>query len=275
MGQSVIDLSKMTPEAIKANVFKQTSMSPLSVYPFFIGVGFLAFWFIFNAGWIFTAIGALAVIFGPSWFSYNYFGRYDYYSTQYFRKLRAENEVAARKKLKSVQQYLDERGWDQAAAQVDKIQAKMEAFERVLKKKFEEGEMAYARYHSVAEQVFLNSLETLENLVTQLEAIDTIDPTYIQHRVDELYLIAEKNNGLSASQMEERESLDLRWKLREDTLGAVDTMLAQNEKAMTELDEIASKIARSKTDGRDTDAILRESIERLNQLGDEADKHWG
>ena len=271
MTKSVIDLSKMTPQAIKQNVLTQTITNPISVYPFFVGLMLLAFWFIFEAGWIFAAVGSVLVILGPISWAINYFGRYDFYSTKYFRKLRQENEKTAREKLKTIQTYLDEHGFDQAAQQVTKIQTKMETFERVLKKKFQEGEMSYARYHSVAEQVFLNSLQTLENLVTQLEAISTIDINYIEQRLGEL----NSKHGLTENQISERASLENRKSLKLEALESFDRMLAQNENAMTELDSIATKIAKSKTDGRDTDAILSESINRLNQLGHEAEKNWG
>ena len=277
MAQNTIDLSKMTPDAIKASVFKTTALNPIVVYTFFGGLAIASAWAIlpFVTHMLVLAAGIFFIIFGPCFWAYNYFLQFEQHRFKYFRKLREENEIAAKRKLLLVQEYLDEREWDQAASQIDKLQAKMEAFDRVLKSKFEEGEMAFTRYHSVAEQVFLNALENLENMKTQLESIDTIDPDYIQHRCDELYKIAEQNDGYTDAQMEERETLEQRWNLREEALQDVEKLLSQNEKAMTELDNIASKIARSKTDGRDNEAILRESIDKLNQMGAEAQKNWG
>jgi len=270
-----IDLTQMTPDAVRNNVLKTTLTGPMTVYPILIGFGVVAFWLIFDAGWLFATIGALAVTAGISLWALNYFGRYTTYQVAYFKKIREDNEQAARKKLRNIQQFLNDRNWDQAAAQISKLEAKKEAFEKVLARKFEEGEMAYARYHGVAEQVYLNALANLESLSTQLEAIDTIDPDYIKTRIEELYFIAEENGGSSDAQLAERETLEKRWNLRESTLESIDMIIAENEKAMTELDEIASKIAKSKTDGKDVEKILKESIEKLNELSDEAERNWG
>lgn len=270
MTKSVIDLTKMTPEAIKSNVLNATITNPMSIYPMCGGMLLIAFWFIFNATWIFTLIGGLAVFGGIGLFLYNYFGRFYYYQANYFAKLRRDNERVAKKKLRVVQQYLGERGWEQGAAQVDKLQAKMESFERVLDKKFETGEMAHARYHGIAEQVYMNALETLEQVVIELEAIDSIDPDYIEGRIEEL----EQKTG-TPSEVMERDSLIERYELRQSGLERAELLLAQNERAMTGLDVVASDIATAKTDGKDVEKELASAIRKLNEIGKEAQKHWG
>lgn len=270
MGKNVIDLTKMTPEAIKSNVLNTTITNPMTIYPMCGGALTLAFWFIFEATWIFTLIGGLAVSVGVGLFLYNYFGRFYYYQTNYFAGLRRDNERIAKKKLRVVQQYLGERGWAQGAAQVDKLQVKMESFERVLDKKFETGEMAHARYHGIAEQVYMNALETLEQVVIHLEAIDSIDPDYIEGRIEEL----EQKTG-TPSEIQERDSLIERYELRQSGLERAEILLAQNEKAMTGLDVIASDIATAKTDGKDVEMELASAIKKLNDLGEEAKKYWG
>lgn len=270
MAKNVIDLTKMTPEAIKSNVLNATITNPMSIYPMCGGMLLIAFWFIFDATWIFTLIGAIAVCGGVGLFFYNYFGRFYYYQADYFARLRRDNEKIAKKKLRVVQQYLGERGWKQGAAQVDKLQAKMESFERVLDKKFETGEMAHARYHGIAEQVYMNALETLEQVVIELEAIDSIDPDYIEGRIEEL----EQKKG-TASEILERDSLIERYELRQSGLERAELLLAQNERAMTGLDVVASDIATAKTDGRDVEVELASAIKKLNEIGKEAQKHWG
>jgi len=270
MSKNVIDLTKMTPEAIKSNVLNATVTNPMTIYPMCGGMLLLAFWFIFDATWIFTLIGAIAVCGGIGLFCYNYFARFHYYQANYFAGLRRDNEKVAKKKLRVVQEYLGERGWDQGASQVDKLQVKMESFERVLNKKFEVGEMAHARYHGIAEQVYLNALETLEQVVIELEAIDSIDPEYLEGRIEEL----EHKDG-TPSEIMERDSLIERYELRQSGLERAEILLAQNEKAMTGLDVVASDIATAKTDGKDIELELDSAIKKLNELGKEAQKHWG
>ena len=92
MGKNVIDLTKMTPEAIKSNVLNTTVTNPMTIYPVCIGMLLLAFWFIFEATWIFTLIGGLAVFGGIGMFAYNYFD--SIYSRLFFlQKIRPVDHV--------------------------------------------------------------------------------------------------------------------------------------------------------------------------------------
>lgn len=275
MSSNVIDLSLMTPEAVKSAVLKNTATNPLTIFPIFGSLLFLAFWVIFNASWIFTLLGAISFVGGVGMFMLNYFGRYDVFSALYFAMLRAENEEKARQKLIDIENFLDERNFDQGARQVTKLQCSMESFEKVLDRKFEPHEFARARYHGVAEQVMLNALANLEQVVIRLEATDSIDPDYIQGRIDTLGDIAEANDGLNDTQWAEKESLEQRWALRESHLEGVDALLSKNEIAMTELEKIASNIATSNTDGTDSEVELNKAIDKLNNLGEEAQEHWG
>lgn len=276
MTDNIIDLSQMTPDAVRSSVRSTTIKSPLTIFPIFGGILLFAYWILFYAGWIFTVFGGLLFVFGIGMFFVNYFGRYDYYSSAYFAYLHLQNEKAAAKKLEYVQEYLDERGFEQGSAQVDKLQDKMTSFERVLNSKFERGEMAYARYHTIAQQVFLSSLENLENAVTNLEAIDSIDPEYIDRRYDELIILNDQEPvGLTDEQFAEKESLDRRLELRTKHLDIVDNLLSANEQSMTELDNISSKLATARTDGKNIEAELQRAINSLNKLGEETQKNWG
>ncbi len=150
----------------------------------------------------------------------------------------------------------------------------MRGFIEVLDAKFEEGEMAYARYLGVAEQVQMRALENLEQVVVELKAIGNIDPEYIAERRNELELVRDKNDGLDDRQLEESESLKTRMELYDRHVKNAEDLLSLNEKAMTELDRLASKLATAKTSGDDVEAELARALERLEALGDEAEKNW-
>ena len=270
-----IDLTKMTPEAVKSNVLSATATNPLTIFPMFLAMGIVAYWFIFKATIILTFIGGAVFLFGIAYFLVNYFGRYDHHANVYFSKLREENEREAKRALKQVQRFLNDRGFEQGSEQVTKLQEKMASFEAVLEKRFETGEMAYARYHQVAEQVFNNAINNLQDVVVNLEAVESIDPRYIQKRWEELEEIALDNDGLDDKQFEESESLKERFELREKHVKAAEDLLTLNEKAMTELDKFASKLAGAKTSGFDVEAELERSMKTLNKIGEEAEQHWG
>jgi len=173
-------------------------------------------------------------------------------------------------------EFLDERNFEQGALQVDKIQQSMKSFERVLNQKFEPYEFAHARYHGVAEQVMNNTLLNLEQVVTLLMSIDSIDPDYIENRISEIGEAAEgKEENMTNAQKEEITALEERWELRESSFTRIDELLSMNEKALTELGKIPNTIATSSTTGNSAEADLSSAIESLNGLGDEAQKNWG
>jgi len=274
MDAQFIDLSQMTPEAVKSAVFKNTATNPLTIFPILASLPILGVWAIFDAGLLFVALSVLSAAGGGSMFAINYFGRYAVFSNKYFIQLRKDNEAKAKQKLVEVEEFLDEREFEQGARQVTKLQASMTAFEKVLDRKFEPHEFARARYHGVAEQVQLNALGNLEQIVTMLTAVDAIDPEYIQRRIDELGEIANDNDGLNDSQWEEKEALEARWELRENQFKGIDELLSQNEKAMTELGKISTNIASSNVAGNSAEEDLESAIDSLNNLGKDAQKHW-
>lgn len=274
MAKHVIDLSKMTPDAIKSHVLNKTVTSPLTIYPMFGAIAVGAYWFIFNAAWFFTLIGGISFVVGLGYFAMNYFGRYDFHRNAYFVTLRAETEREAKAKLKMISKYLADRDFEQGSAQVVKLQEKMQGFKDVLEAKFEEGEMAYVRYLSVAESAQMKALETLEQVVVELKVIDNIDLDYIDARWDDLEALNDANDGLTDRQMEESESLEERRKLYDGHVQTAEDLLSLNEKAMTEIDKLSSKLATAKTSGDDVEDGLQQALDRLNDLGAETDKHW-
>lgn len=271
-----IDLSRMTTAAVKSEVLNKTLTNPFTIFPIAGGGMIIAGWLIFDAGFLFLGTGIVAMIFGSSMFPINFYGRYTTFKIKYFRELREENERITTKKLEEVTAFLDERNFEQGALQVDKIQQSMKSFERVLNQKFEPHEFAHARYHGVAEQVMANTLLNLEQVVTLLMSIDSIDPDYIENRISEIGEAADgKEENMTASQKDEIEALNERWELRESSFTRIDELLSMNEKALTELGKIANTIATSNTTGSSAEAELTTAIESLNSLGDEAQKHWG
>lgn len=273
MGKNVIDLSKMTPEAIQSYVLSQTATSPLTIYPMFAALGLIAFWLIFNASWIFVMIGGAALVGGASNFAFNYFVRFDAHRSTYFKQLRADTAREAQAKLNMISSYLADRNFVQGSAQVEKLQEKMQGFKNVLEAKFEEGEMAYARYLGVAESAQMAALENLEQIVIELTAIDNIDTGYINNRLSELADM-KKRDKLSDRQMEEEQSLKDRMNLYDDHTRMAEDLLSLNERAMTEIDKLGSKLARAKTSGDDVEDGLEEALSRLNALGEETERNW-
>lgn len=268
-----IDLSSMTPDAINNAVVKMLAKSPFTVFPLLVAILLAAFWVIFSAVlWIVVAALGIAVI-GVVNFAVGLTVKKQEWVAKYFKILRQENEEKAKKELEEIVSFLDKRNFEQGSLQVTRLENSMKSFERVLKRKFEPGEMTYAQYHRVAEQTYLAALQNLREIVTTIEAIDSIDPDYIQGRMGELERVCSTNDGLDDVQMQEVNTLKERWQLREDGLDKIDRLLTLNETAMTELEKIASTIANTNVAGNNEDE-LSSFIERLNNLGQQAKDNW-
>lgn len=273
--EHVIDLSDMTKDAIDVAVLKMAATSPLTIFPILGSLLLVAFWVIFEATLAVGIIGVGIAILGIVNIVLSTTARKQSLTNVYFKKLRAASEEKARQELAEIIEFLAERNFEQGSLQVSKLDGSMKSFEKVLNRKFEPHEFAHARYHRVAEQVFLGALENLREIVTTIEAIDSIDPDYIQGRMGELERVCNDNDGLTDTQYEEVETLKERWQIREDGFAKIDGLLLLNEKAMTELEKIASNIASTKTTGEDVEAELAKNIKKLNDLGREAQETWG
>jgi hypothetical protein len=271
-----IDLSRMTQDTVKSVVLTKTITHPLTIIPVAGGAILIAAWAIIDAGLTVMVTGIAVSIFGLSMFPFNRFVRFDAFKAAYFKELRKENDETSKKKLNDIIEFLDDRNFDQGAEQVDKIQDAMKSFERVLNRKFEPHEFAHARYHGVAEQVRNNALLNLEQVVTLLDSVDSIDPDYITRRIEEIGAAADgKEENMTPAQKNDIIALEERWNLREDAFTRIDELLSMNERALTELGKIAQSIATASTSGTNVEAELTSAIDTLNDLGKDAQKHWG
>jgi leucyl aminopeptidase len=270
-----IDISRITPEAVKQEVLKLSLTSPITVIPTFAALPATAFYVVFEAGFAPLAIAAVLLTIGVGNFMYRFFGQYQEMVSNYFDSLRKENEQLATQKLEDISNFLTAKNFPEAAEQVLKLKSSMASFDRVLGRKFQSGEFAYARYHSVAEQVFLNALANLEKIVAILEAFDSIDVESIKNRLGMLEKQLQTSKGFKDHLEEEKKSLIERSQIKTEDMRKVSALLTQNEKALTELERIASTLASADVNGEKVEANLTEAINTLNRLGADASKIWG
>ena len=107
-----------------------------------------------------------------------------------------------------------------------------------------------------------------------MKGIGNIKPEYIEARWKELKIVHKANDGLDDRQIEESETLKTRMDIYDQHVKNSEDLLSLNEKAMTELDKLASKLATAKTSGDDVEAELARALDRIEALGKEAEEHW-
>lgn len=250
----------ISPSTIKKAVVSHTLQKPLTVYPATIGIlgGFYALLFGANP----IALGVLAVggsITLSNW-AYEYFAKGDVHANQYVVQFRKELEKRRLKALEHLENELTIINNDQAVVQVMLFRKKFDNFHSILDRKLESSELTYNRYLSIAEQVFLNGLDNLENAAISLKSISTINE---QRIIAELKRI---NTSPSKESEEQSQELKARLELRNNQLERVNDLLMVNEKALTQLDIVATKLANIDTQQNHAHIDMEDAMGELQRL---------
>jgi len=127
---------------------------------------------------------------------------------------------------------------EQGLKQIDLLQNKYNAFNDILENKFNKGEITFTRYHAMVEQVFLAVLDNLKQITNMRQAINVIDEGHITKRINDLQSRAQTRTG-----QEELDALIGRYRLLQNQRDKVQERLAQNESAMTKMDEVMAAIS--------------------------------
>lgn len=251
---------ELTPGAIKKAVMGTTLQRPLTVYPATIGLlgGFYALVFGSNP----IALGALAAggsVTLLSWM-YEYFIKGDDHANQYVTYFRKELEKRRISALQHLESELKSIHNDQAVTQVKLFRVKYDNFHAILDRKLDPSEITYNRYLSIAEQVFLNGLDNLEKAAIALKSISTIDRGRIARDMQNL-----ANDNSPASQQRLNE-LKTRLALKDEQINRVNELLLINEKALTQLDHVATRLANIDTRQNRAHVDMEDAMQELKRL---------
>ncbi len=183
------------------------------------------------------------------------------------------DEAARQRKVAELIADFEELAFAQGNAQLRMLEEKFDNLAEILRRRLDNGELTYARYLGMAEQVYFSAFDNLHEVAVGLRSVRTIDHDYIRERLAALSRVAE----LSGEEREESEALQQRSRLYDEQQQRVAQLVAQNESAMTVLDKTAAALAGTKTTrgqaSMDASAAIEE-LERLAQrAGDYAAQH--
>lgn len=257
----------LTPGAIKKAVVSTTLQKPLTIYPATVGMlgGFYAL--VFGANPI--ALGALAAGGGVTvlnWM-YEYFVKGDDHANKYVTFFRKELEQRRISALKHLERELNSINNDQAAAQIKLFRNKYDNFHSILDRKLDPTEITYNRYLSIAEQVFLNGLDNLENAAISLKSISTIDRGRIASDMEKI------GDDQSPASQQILSELRTRLALKDEQIKRVNDLLLMNEKALTQLDHVATKLANIDTKQNRAHVDMEEAMDELKRLISKTDDY--
>lgn len=260
-----LDLSRA---AVSRAVLSSTLQQPQVLYPGLVGVLGIAASFAFGPDlWFLVPAIAGSLIGGGAW-ALDYLLRRDRHANRYLQAVRDALGDRRQQAARDLRQQLDRLGHAEGLSQLERLQEKYQAFSELLGKKLNPGEITYGRYLGMAEQVYLAGLDNLQRIVHTLQSVQTIDQDYVQRRITELDSLASP----SETQRRELEALQDRLVLRRNQLEKVSAWQAQNEQAMTRMDQTMAAIAGMTTvqghAGTDLETAMQAMQELAARAGD-------
>jgi len=255
---------KLSNQAVNNAVLKKTMQHPVSVYPFSLGVlgGVAAT--IFGTNPITLGILGAGLVFGVGGFSAKYLFQKDKIANEYMQNIRQKMIEERNHKLKGLEKNLSEVSADSGIRQIDLFREKYDNLLSILDTKMTPGEFTHTRYLTIAEQVFLAGLDNLENLALALKSISTIDIKHIEQEIDTK---GEKCESATIKALMGKKSLYYEQHERANSL------LEQNEIALTHLDHVTAKLANIKTDQGHAVLDIEDAMGELTDLIHRVDKY--
>ncbi len=258
-----------SPEAIQRAVLREAVTHPVTLFPLVAAaLGGLS-------GALFSspvALGAAlaASLTGLGSLVVHYFFRNETIAKQYVEGLTERMEHREEERMESLKEELIksktlpgvEPYATQAVEQFTRVNHKYEKIRRLLDKKIYSDEEAIGSIWGAAELVYLGVLDNLTEVASMVESISSIDPDYINGRLDFLSRIAE----LTDSDVREVETLKRRIQIRNDRLQETNELLTRNEEALTQMEETGQALSNIRSDGAFTEVSSQRSTQRLRDL---------
>lgn len=254
--------TQLNARKIKKATLSATVQQPTAVYPTSLGVLAGTYLLAFGVSPVALGlcVGGLAI--GAGGWLFEYFVRGDRHALAIVNEVRrqlAEKRRAAIAKIETELQLLKHQD---GLRQLQQLTQKFDNFEQVLGKKLDSGEITYNRYLAMAEQVFLNALDNLEQLAFALQSVAAINMELIQQRLRQLPAGDEQIGVLQAR-------VDL-WQ-EQQTLSRA--LLLENERAMTQLDRVSARLAQVRTKESEAVMDMENAMSELESLINKAKQY--
>ena len=251
-----------SPQAVRRAVLKQTLQRPGVLYPTAIGcLGGLASLLLGPAA-IFVVPALLGVTVGAgSWAVDNTLNQQKN-SAEYLLRLRERISGQRSASLLRLQGNLAKLGFQAGLEQLDQLQKKFDAFQALLGRKLNPEELTFGRYLGMTEQVFLAGIDNLNRVADTLLALATIDVAKLQARIHEL----ETDNVESKGQDLEIQTLRARIVFHDQQRERIDQWLAENETAISQMDQVMAAIADLDTSTGHASMTMEAAMQELKGL---------
>lgn len=244
------------PAQIRRAVAQKAAISPFVLYPAVLsGLGVVT-GALFGFGGLALGVVGLGAATAVTAFATEFGWRRDEHAKNILMQATRKMEQRRQHVISSIKQELAGLDLPLAAEQVDTFDVKFSTFVAVLADRFAITELTYARYLGVAEQVYLSGLDNIRNAMIAQKALGAINADRLRQRIA----------GLSAS-APERPALLSRLEGFNSTLAQISELLLLNEKALTQLDDVTQRLARTKVERGMADSDTESAIAELHRQG--------
>lgn len=240
-----INPKNLTDTYLQKAVFKKTMGSGAFQYPLYAMVGLAGLGFLFGFNfWLFVLCILLVGASSISWVI-QMFIRNEKLKLQYIQEIKQLAEKEIEKKNRQLSQDLIDINIVDAATQLEQFQNSFKNFVFILDQKFSPEEIAYNRYYSIVQQIILAGMNNLQSIFLRKKNLMNCDLSEIKQTLKRL----EGLKNPTSTQKSRVEELQKRIDIYNEESSEIDEILAQNEKALTSIDDVSRSIASINTDG--------------------------
>ncbi|MDB5973150.1 MAG: hypothetical protein JWQ90_5600 [Hydrocarboniphaga sp.] len=257
-GRSAKPNTDFSAQAVSRAVLGRSLSQPHVLYPAAVGIlGGLAA-AVLGPSMIFVAPAAIGAVIGLGGWALDFTMRRDKHAADYLKRLQEALAGRADETMARLRGEFAEVSFEPGQAQLDAFKEKYQAFEGLLRRKLDPKEMTFSRFLGMTEQVFLAGLDNLTRISDALKGLSAIDVQHIARRLQHL-----ETDGIeSEAQDREIATLKERMSLLERQRNRIDGWLAENEIAMTQIDQAMAAIGEMDTSqghaAMDIDAAMAE-----------------
>jgi len=264
--KSIVNLEAFSQRAIRKAVREKALQSPGFLYPSAIGVLACASIAVMELSPVLLSVAAVSLGIGSLTMLWQLVFRREAISRDYLNQMHKSMTTRRHQMLKELSDRMTELSFFEGIEQLEHLQKKFANFVGMLNQALSPEEITYGRYLGIAEQVYLSSLDNLDQAAGSLTSIRTIDPQHIKNRIKKIH----EDGIVTDTESIEQESLNQRQELYNKQLERVAILVAQNEQAMTRLDFTAAAIAEMKTQSGQASMDMESAMAELQTLIEKA-----
>jgi hypothetical protein len=252
----------LSAQAVKRAVLAKSLVQPYVLYPTAIGLlGGLAA-VLLGPSLIFVAPALAGTALGLGGWALDYGMRKDKHAAEYLRELHANLANRVESTIKELSGQFGKLRFEPGLEQLASLQERFTALQELLGRKLDSSEMTYGRYVGMTEQVYLAGLDNLRRVADAQRVLGGIDEDAIRERIRKL-----QADGIdSNAQDSEIATLEQRMKLRAERQEKMFAWLAENQQAITRIDQAMAAIADMDTQERHAGMQMEQAMQELGRL---------